>query len=50
MEDRPWPEISHGKALTATRFTRMVKPFGIVRKQWREAKNNGPRLWGFHTR
>ena len=48
MEDRPWPEISHGKALTAARFTRMIKPFGIVRKQWR-GENNGPRLWGFHV-
>lgn len=48
MEDRPWPELSQGKALTAARFTRMVKPFGIMRKQWR-AENNGPRFWGFHV-
>jgi hypothetical protein len=48
LEDRPWPEVTHGKPLTATRFTRLLKPFGIVRRQWWTAKGC-PRMWGFQA-
>jgi putative DNA primase/helicase len=30
MEDRPWPEFSHGKPITKVKFSRMLKRFGIV--------------------
>jgi putative DNA primase/helicase len=29
MEDRPWPEVSNGRPLTAPKLARMLKPFGI---------------------
>lgn len=35
LEDRPWPEYSHGKAITTNAITRLLKPFGITaRKVW----------------
>jgi hypothetical protein len=49
MEDRPWPEIKDGKALSTTRFTRMLKPFGIFRQQWRVEKTDF-RQWGFYAK
>ncbi len=29
MEDRPWPEWKHGKAMTAVSLARLLKPFGV---------------------
>jgi len=29
MDDRPWPEFAHGKAITKTKLARLLKPFGI---------------------
>jgi putative DNA primase/helicase len=30
MEDRPWPELSHGKPITKVKLSRMLKRFQIV--------------------
>jgi putative DNA primase/helicase len=30
MEDRPWPEWRHGKAITPAQLGRLLKPFGIA--------------------
>jgi hypothetical protein len=30
LEDRPWPEFSHGKPITKQKVSRMLKKFGIV--------------------
>jgi hypothetical protein len=30
MEDRPWPELSHGKPITTVKLSRMLKRFQIV--------------------
>lgn len=32
MSDRPWPESSRGKPLTARGLARLLKPFGILSK------------------
>ena len=29
MDDRPWPEFAHGKAITKARLARLLRPFGI---------------------
>lgn len=35
LEDRPWPEYSHGKPITTNAITRLLRPFGIAaRKVW----------------
>lgn len=35
LEDRPWPEWSHGKPISTNAITRLLKPFGITaRKVW----------------
>jgi putative DNA primase/helicase len=48
MEDRPWPEVCQGKAMTASRFSRMVKPYGAAREQWRDGHDKmAPRVWGY---
>jgi hypothetical protein len=38
MEDRPWPEFSHGKPITKVKLSRMLKRFGIVSELKREGK------------
>jgi Protein of unknown function (DUF3631) len=38
MEDRPWPEFSHGKSITTVKLSRMLKRFGIVSEVKREGK------------
>lgn len=30
MEDRPWPEFSHGKQITTVKVSRMLKRFGLA--------------------
>ena len=30
LEDRPWPDFSHGKPITKQRVSRMLKKFGIL--------------------
>ena len=48
MEDRPWPEVSQGKPLTASRFSRMVKSYGAARERWRDGHDKmAPRVWGY---
>jgi len=50
-DDRPWPEMpGSNKPLTATRLTRMLKPVGAERRQWRvdESNEKAPRVWGFY--
>ncbi len=42
MQDRPWPEMKNGKPLTATQFTRMVKPYMAKREPWRGARQGLP--------
>ena len=32
MEDRPWPGITRGRALTAPKLAQLLKPFGITPK------------------
>lgn len=29
MDDRPWPEFAHGRAITKAKLARLLKPFGI---------------------
>ncbi len=36
LEDRPWPEWRHGKPLTVNGLARLLRPFGIKSKQYRE--------------
>jgi Protein of unknown function (DUF3631) len=38
MEDRPWPEFSHGKPITKVKLSRMLKRFSIVSAVKREGK------------
>jgi len=42
MEDRPWPEFSHGKPITKVQLARLLKPFGVwpssVRRERETAK------------
>jgi len=43
MADRPWPEWSHGKPLTARGLARLLKPFGIGPKTVRLSPTNTPK-------
>ncbi len=46
-EDRPWPEMPGNKPLSATRLTRMLRPVGAKRRQWR-LESSDIRVWGFY--
>lgn len=43
MADRPWPEWSHGKPLTARGLARLLKPFGIASKTVRLSTTETPK-------
>lgn len=51
MEDRPWPEMPSrrgaAKPLTTAGFTRMIKPFGVQRKNLVFGSNQ--RAWGYRA-
>ena len=47
MDDRPWPEMQSGKAITTNKLTRTLKPLDICRKQWRIGGTD-ERPWGFY--
>ena len=48
MEDRPWPEWKHGKAITTRQLASLLKPFGVSPKQFRDGeKIRGYRLEQF---
>ncbi|MCH8166473.1 MAG: DUF3631 domain-containing protein [Proteobacteria bacterium] len=47
MEDRPWPEWRHGKAMTAASLARLLKPFGV---RPRKLRLGGHTLNGYQRR
>jgi hypothetical protein len=46
LEDRPWPEIAHGRPITTVRLSRMLKRFGLISS----TKRNGPQTFKGYDR
>jgi putative DNA primase/helicase len=43
LEERPWPEWSHGKPLTARQLAKLLRPFRIEPKSVRLSEKNTPK-------